>query len=76
MLWGKEQIRDLSRMGNNYPDRMLWRNARMASGRYHGQVNVDVTFLRDGWKSDHRAKRLLEPLYRNRVVGSAPVRTK
>jgi len=76
MLWGNEQIRDLSRMGNNYPDRVLRRNARMAPGRCHGQVNVDVTFLCDGWKSDHRAKRLLEPLYRNCVVGSALVRTK
>ena len=48
----------------------------MASGRCHGQVNVDGTFLCDGWKSDHRAKRLLESRYRNCVVGPALVHIK
>ena len=37
----------------------------MTSGRCHGQVNVDVTFLCDGWESDDGAKRLLESRYRS-----------
>ena len=76
MLWGRKQVRDSPRMGNNCSYGVLWRNAGVASGRCHGQLNVDGTFLCDGWKSDHGAKRLLEPLYRNFVVGPALVHIK
>jgi len=55
---------------------VLWRNARMTSGRCHGQVNVDVTFLCDGWESDHRAKRLPESRYKSYVVRPALVHIK
>jgi len=76
MLCEKKRIRDLPMMGKNRSYCVLWRNARMTPGRCHGQFNVDGTFLCDGWKSDHRAKRLLESRYRSCVVGPALVHIK
>ena len=55
---------------------MLWRNAGVTPGRCHGQANVDVTSLCDGWESDYGAKRLLESRYRGCVVGPALVHIK
>ena len=48
----------------------------MTSGRRHGQLNVDVTSLCDGRKSDYGAKRLLESRCRSCVIELALVHTK